>query len=285
MSTNQPTLLLLGCGQLGSALGQHYLKRGWRVIGARRRIEALPANVETLAMDFTEAASLSALGGIEADYVVVTLTPGERSEAAYRSVFETGLAALLAALNTRALKRLLFTSSTSVYHQNDGAWVNEQSPVEPSTYSGRAVLAGEQLLRDSGLPVSLIRFGGIYGGSSLRLAERVHAGHCAPPEPVHYSNRIHRDDCVRVLQHLIDRCEAGDTLADCYLAVDNAPAPIAEVHQWLAAQLDVSYRCDSGYRHMAGSKRGNNQRLRDSGFVFRYPDYRSGYTAVLKTTE
>jgi hypothetical protein len=88
---------------------------------------------------------------------------------------------------------------------------------------------------------------------------------------------------VRVLQHLIERSQSGNELADCYLAVDNEPAPIAEVHQWLAAQLGVPYRCDPDYRHMAGSKRGDNRRLRDSGFDFLYPDYRSGYSAVLTT--
>ncbi|MFT5575160.1 MAG: hypothetical protein ACI89D_000675, partial [Bermanella sp.] len=56
------------------------------------------------------------------------------------------------------------------------------------------------------------------------------------------------------------------------------------VHCWLAEQIQAEYKADAGYQHMAGSKRGNNQRLLDSGFEFLYPDYRSGYQAVLART-
>ncbi len=281
----EKTLLLIGCGQLGSALGEDFLKRGWRAVGARRNVARLPDGFEPLALDFRDGDSLKPLREIQADYVVVTLTPGERSAEAYKAVFEHGLADLLENLNRDRLQRLLFTSSTSVYHQNDGSVVNENSPVAPESFSGRSVLAAEQLLKQSGMPATAIRFGGIYGGASLRLAERVRAGQCAPPSPEHFSNRIHRDDCVGVLRHLIERQEAGAALSECYLAVDDAPAPIAEVHQWLAAQLGVPYEYDSDYRHMAGSKRGDNRRLRESGFEFRYPDYRAGYAAVLASAK
>jgi nucleoside-diphosphate-sugar epimerase len=281
----EKTLLLIGCGQLGSALGEDFLKRGWRVVGARRNVARLPDGFEPLALDFRDRDSLKPLREIQADYVVVTLTPGERSAEAYKAVFEHGLADLLENLNRDCLQRLLFTSSTSVYHQNDGSVVDENSPVAPESFSGRSVLAAEQLLKQSGMPATAIRFGGIYGGASLRLAERVRAGQCAPPSPEHFSNRIHRDDCVGVLRHLIEHQEAGAALSECYLAVDDAPAPIAEVHQWLAAQLGVPYEYYSDYRHMAGSKRGDNRRLRESGFEFRYPDYRSGYAAVLASAK
>ncbi|MFT5032409.1 MAG: nucleoside-diphosphate-sugar epimerase [Bacteroidia bacterium] len=284
VTPEKPTLLLLGCGQLGISLGEHYLQRGWKVVGARRNADKVPAEFSGLAMDFCNAAAVLPLKDIVAEYVVITLTPGGRSEEAYQRIFEEGLSNLLPALNRDSIKHVLFTSSTSVYHQNDGSVVDETSPTLPETFSGRAVLAAERLLAASGLPHSHIRFGGIYGGDSLRLAERVRAGKCAPAVPVHYSNRIHRLDCVRVLQHLIDRHRDGRVLENCYLAVDSAPAPIAEVHRWLAEQIQAEYKADAGYQHMAGSKRGNNQRLLDSGFEFLYPDYRSGYQAVLART-
>lgn len=281
MSLQKPTLLLLGCGQLGTALGQHYLQQGWSVVGVRRKADELPSGFQRLAMDFCDPVSVKQLATIAADYVVITLTPGGRSEEAYQRVFESGLSNLLSALNRSAIKHILFTSSTSVYHQNDGSVVDETSLVEPSGFSGRAVLAAERLLGESGLPFSAVRFGGIYGGETLRLAQRVREGQCAPLEPVHYSNRIHRDDCVRVLQHLLDRYQAGHRIDDCYLAVDDDPAPIAEVHRWLAGEMGVPYTADASYQHMAGNKRGDNRRLRESGFEFKYPDFRSGYKAVL----
>ncbi|WP_372749454.1 NAD-dependent epimerase/dehydratase family protein [Litorivivens sp.] len=277
----EKTLLLIGCGQLGAALGQHFLAKGWRVVGARRNVAALPPGFEALPLDFRAPQTFAGLRDVAADYVLVTLTPGARSAEAYKAVFELGFEGVLQALNTSALKRVLFASSTSVYHHNDGSVVDENSELAPTSYSGRSVLAAEQLLQASGLPATVVRFGGIYGGESLRLAERVRAGQCAPLEPPHFSNRIHRDDCVGVLRHVLEQSEAGAAVAGCYLAVDNDPAPIAEVHQWLAQQLGVPYQVDHGYRHMAGSKRGSNQRLRDSGYEFAYPDYRVGYAEVL----
>ncbi len=281
MIQQKPTLLLLGCGQLGTSLGEHYLQQNWQVVGVRRNTDTLPVGFRRLSMDFCDTGSLAPLADIAAEYVLISLTPAGRSEDGYRRMFEGGMRNLLSALNRSAIKRVLFTSSTSVYHQNDGSLVDENSSTLPETYSGKAVLAAEKLLVESGLPHSIVRFGGIYGGDSLRLAERVRAGQCAPMEPVHYSNRIHRQDCVRVLQHLLERQVNGQRLEACYLAVDNDPAPIAEVHRWLAGQIDMEYKADVSYSHMAGSKRGSNRRLRDSGFEFLYPDYRSGYRAVL----
>lgn len=285
MSHPKPTLLLLGCGQLGTALGQYYLSRGWSVVGVRRKADKLPGEFHRLSVDFGDPDSTRQLAAIAADYVVITLTPGGRSEEAYQRVFASGLGNLLSVLNRSSIKHVLFTSSTSVYHQNDGSVVDEASPLEPSSFSGRAVLGAERLLRESGLPFTAVRFGGIYGGDSLRLAQRVREGQCAPPEPVHYSNRIHRDDCVRVLQHLIELHHTGQRVDECYLAVDDDPAPIAEVHRWLAAEMNIPYATDASYRHMAGSKRGDNRRLRESGFDFNYPDFRSGYRAVPAPTQ
>lgn len=278
---DKKTVVVVGCGDIGTKLGEQLAARGWRVIGLRRSIDRLPSSIEGLAMDITDAASLEQLRDIAPDYLVMTLTPLAFTEAGYDAVFRDGLCTLLKVIDSSRLQRLLFVSSTSVYHQNDGGWVDEDSDTEPQSFSGRAVLAAEQQLVASELPVTVVRFGGIYGPGRHRLIERVRAGRCAPSDPVQYSNRIHRDDCVGVLRYLIDCVERGVELADCYLAVDNTPTPLAEVQAWLAAEMGFEHRCEESSAQRAGSKRCSNRRLRELGYAFIYPDFRDGYRAVL----
>ncbi|MES2820153.1 MAG: hypothetical protein V4812_14340, partial [Pseudomonadota bacterium] len=75
--------------------------------------------------------------------------------------------------------------------------------------------------------------------------------------------------------------QAGQALADCYLGVDDAPAPLAEVVDWLREQLDVSHWSDEARVRRAGSKRCSNARARTLGWAPQYPSYREGYGAIL----
>ena len=137
-------------------------------------------------------------------------------------------------------RRLLFTSSTSVYGQQEGEWVDENSPAEADGFSGRCIRAGEELLWDSPWPSVAVRFGGIYGPGRTRLIDSVREGTATRPAgPPVYTNRIHRDDCARALQHLLELPEAERL----YVAVDDDPAPLDEVLGWLARQLGIAGRC------------------------------------------
>ena len=77
------------------------------------------------------------------------------------------------------------------------------------------------------------------------------------------------------------RDAAGTPLADCYLGVDDAPAPLHEVVGWLREQLGVSHWAEQSSVRRAGSKRCSNARARALGWVPQYPSYREGYAAVL----
>jgi nucleoside-diphosphate-sugar epimerase len=277
----EKTLLLIGCGDLGSQLGLRFLKKSWRVIGQRRSVDKLPKGIEGIAADFTAPESLSALNDVAADYIFITLTPASSSEAGYHSIFVDGLKAILSNINSSRLKHIFFASSTSVYHQAEHEWVTEDSPTEPSSYSGRAVLAGEQLLANAKLPettgYSVLRFSGIYGPGRDRLLNTVRDGKCAPMHPVFYSNRIHSEDCVGIVEHFILQAEEGKKLAASYLCSDDLPVAIADVHQWLADQLDTPYRSKENFARRTGSKRCDNSRLINSGYNLQYPSFKEGY--------
>ncbi|CAA0102733.1 Protein YeeZ [Zhongshania aliphaticivorans] len=274
------SLLIIGCGDIGNGLAEIYMARDWRVQGLRRQTSKLADGVEGLAADVCDPSTLSALGPLQADYVVITLTPAGAGAEGYRAVFEDGLNSLLAAISEPP-KLVVFVSSTGVYAQAENEWIDEQSVTEPDRYSGQSLLRAEQAIAATGWPYTNIRFGGIYGSGRLQMLKKVISGDCAPAEPRHYTNRIHRDDCVGFIGHLIDRVEAGNDVAPCYLGVDNEPASIQDVQAWLAAELAVEYASKGQPITRTGSKRCSNKRLCDSGYVLKYPTFREGFLPVL----
>ncbi|ERS88290.1 SDR family oxidoreductase [Halomonas sp. PBN3] len=278
------TTLILGCGDIGTVLGQRLQEAGQRVIGARRKVEALAeSGLEAAAVDLTDPASLAALP--DADILVYVASADRFEEAAYRAAYPEGLAAALTEFGGRATppRHVFFVSSTSVYAQRDGETVDEASPTEPTGFSGQLMCEAERALLDHPLPGSVVRFSGIYGPGRDRLIRQVGEGRIAPPSPAMYTNRIHRDDCAGVLAHLIGRVLEGEGIDDLYLATDCEPAPLHDVMAWLAKQLKVEATAtiQSPLRRRA-SKRCSNARLLESGYQFRYPTFREGYAQVLR---
>jgi len=277
-------ILIAGCGYVGSALARARVARGDAVWGLRRNPVDLPAGVEPIAADLAVARSLAELPPA-LDAVVYAASPGGRDDAFYRTTYVEGLRNLLAALKTQSQRprRVVLISSTAVYGQTNGEWVDETSPTKPSHFSGQRLLEGEALLRDCELPGVVLRLGGIYGPRRTRLADQVRQGRVSIARGApHYTNRIHRDDCVGAIAHLIDLAEP----ADCYLGVDHEPEDEAVVLRWLAGVLGASSprvaRSDERREaRSGGNKRCRNARLVASGYAFRYPNYRDGYTAVL----
>ena len=286
-------ILIAGCGDVGAALGRILCGAGHAVWGLKRRPVELPPGVRPLPADLTDPATLADLPAA-LDAVVYSAAAAGFSEAAYQAAYVDGVRNVLAALERNGQRpgRLLFASSTSVYAQHRGEWVDEDSPAEADGFSGRCIRAGEALLRQSGWDAVVVRFGGIYGPGRTRLIDSVRAQTAVRPAgPPLYTNRIHRDDCARVLAHLLVRPEP---LA-LYLAVDDDPAPLDQVLDWLAAQLgappppttaqpSLKPGADAGQPtlRLRASKRCRNARLRASGFQFLYPSYRDGYAALLR---
>jgi nucleoside-diphosphate-sugar epimerase len=277
-------ILIAGCGQVGTLLGIALQKAGHVVWGLKRQPSTLPAALQPLSGDLSAAQSLNHLPP-DLDYVFYTAAPDGFSEPSYRAVYVDGVANLMSALQHRGEhpRRIFLTSSTSVYSQHQGEWVDENSPAAPSSFSGRLIRQGETLLWQGSYPATIIRFGGIYGPGRLRLLDTLRKGNATCIEhPPLYTNRIHLEDCAAALQHLL-------RLADpepLYLGVDNDPAPQCTVLRWLAEQLGVPgptvvAAATGPEAVMRANKRCSNARLRASGFRLRYPSYQDGYSTLL----
>lgn len=282
-NTKNPTLLVVGCGDLGAAVATHFAQRDWRVFGVRRKNVELPG-VTMLAADVTQPDSLRTLQTLQPDYVLIALTPGEFSDQRYRAVYVEGARNVLNALDKSHIKRVLWVSSTSVYHQNDGEWVDENSPAQPQAFSGARLLEAEQVIAASGLPHTAIRFGGIYGPDRDRLLRQLRGGQRSAIAPPRYSNRIHRDDAVAILQFLLERAASEAELQELYLGVDTEPALMSDIEQWCCEQLGVDYAALTADAPAArgGSRRCSSARLQALGYQFIYPTFRQGFAALLR---
>ncbi|MFG6176372.1 SDR family oxidoreductase [Halomonas sp. THAF12] len=278
------TTLILGCGDIGTTLGGELKASGQRVIGVRRDAARLAeSGLEGVSADLNDAAALAELP--DADILVYVVSADRFEEAAYRAAYPDGLKAVLDEFGGRQRppRHVFFVSSTSVYAQQEGEVVDEDSPTVPTGFSGLLMREAEQTLIDHVLPGTAVRFSGIYGPGRDRLIRQVGEGRIAAATPAMYSNRIHRDDCAGVLAHLIARALDGEALHELYLASDCEPAPLHEVMAWLAKQLKVeaTETIQSPLRRRA-SKRCDNARLLESGYRFRYPSFREGYAQVLR---
>ena len=276
-------VLIAGCGYVGASLARRLADAGHEVIGLRRRPVPIPG-ARVVALDLMRGADLGAIpDGI--DRVVYAVSAGGGDEAAYRAAYVTGLANLASELGRRDERaiRLVFTSSTGVYGQSDGEWVDEASPTEPSHFSGRILLEGESLALASGVPAVVLRLGGIYGPERTRVIDSVRSGEaiCRDGEPV-WTNRIHRDDAAGAIAHLLF-AEAPPSIV---VGVDHEPADQCEVFHWLADRLGVPPpQRGSGptrdRRYERSNKRCRNARLLGTGFRFAYPTFREGYESLL----
>lgn len=277
------TILLAGCGDLGTEAGLRFAGLGHRVVGWRRSPAKLPAAIEGARADLASPD----LPPVPADTsaVVIAVAADSPTEEAYRSAYVRGVANVLDALERDGVapRRIIFVSSTAVYGDASGGWVDEATPPNPGGFSGRVLVEAEDLLQGrlagTGSVGISLRLGGIYGPGRTRLIDQVKSGSAVIPEDVRYTNRIHRDDAAGALVHLATMDAAP---APVYVGVDNEPADMGTVLRFLAAELGLpSPQVGHAGPARGGNKRCANHLLRNTGFAFTFPTFREGYKDVI----
>lgn len=268
-------VLIAGCGDVGTRLGLALTADGHQAFGLRRDPGGLPASIQPVAADLSDPRTLTDLPA-DLDALVFLPTPDHRDEAAYRATYVEGLRHLLDALDSLPA-RLLVVSSTAVYGQQDGQWVDEDSPTDPGGYNGRVLLEMEALARQRVPAAVVVRCSGIYGPGRTWLLQRAREGGEVQQRPPAWSNRIHADDVAGFLAHLLG-AQAPEKV---YLASDDAPAPRYEVLAWLAERLGAPPPRGVDQPGADQGRRVRNHRLRRSGYRLRYADFRAGYTPLL----
>jgi nucleoside-diphosphate-sugar epimerase len=270
-----PDVLLVGCGDLGSAVGLRLAGFGHRVLALRRNAARVPAPLRGLSVDLSQA--VPDLADLRARYVVVALTARPRTEESYRATYVGGMRRALDALAATgtAPERAVLVSSTAVHGSHElPPLEDETAPPSPSDGPGRVLVEAEELFHDRLPGGTVLRLSGLYGGSSTRLLDMVREGRVTDPH--RWTNRIHREDAAAAVVHLLTRGAEPDGL---YLGTDDEPAQMGDVAAYLAARLGAPAppAADPARGH---GKRLSNARLRATGWEPSRPSYREGYAQV-----
>ena len=275
-------ILIAGCGDIGSRLGTLLMKDGHQVWAIRRNTDKLPKGFQPIALDLANPIDASLLPN-DLCAVYCTIAASEKTDAGYKSAYVDGVENLLAGLAGQTkLERLVFVSSTSVYGQRGGAWVDEESPTDPERFNGQRMLEAENKVSASPWTSTCVRFGGIYGAGRERLLQSVLSGTAKLKDPERgstpfYTNRIHQDDCAGILACLLESSNPPGIL----IGVDNNPAPYNTVLSWMADQCGTPLSSEPHANPGSSNKRCKDVQLRELGYELLYPSFRHGYRPLI----
>jgi len=283
------TRLIFGCGYLGKRVASRWLECGHDVFVSTRSNQRADdfskQGLRPIVCDITEPTSLANLPSTET--VLFAVGFDRTSGRSISEVYGDGLRNVLHALPS-SIQRMIYISSTGVYSQDDGQWVNEDSTCQPKREGGKACLAAEQLLANHpiGAKTNVLRLAGIYGPERVPRLNDVKAGKpLAAPSHGHL-NLIHVDDAADIAVAVDQRAAVPRT----YLVSDGHPVLRREYYCEIARLLGANEPQftepadqDPAAQRAASDKRISNQRLLDELHVsFRYPSYREGLTELLR---
>jgi nucleoside-diphosphate-sugar epimerase len=276
-------VMIVGCGDVGGRLARHLHQQGCTVHGLRRSVAQLPEGVLPVIGDVQASACPADWPREPLDYLVYCVAASQHDAAGYQAAYVDGLRHVIGWLqqNAQAPRRIFFVSSTSVYGQVDGQWVDENSDTRPEGFAGELMLQAERSLLDSGFAATVVRLTGIYGPGRERLIEQVRQGYRVAERPPLYGNRIQVEDAAALLAFLLLADQRGEALETCYIGVDDDPAALFEVVAWLRERLGVTQWSATESVRRTGSKRCGNARARALGWAPRYPSFREGYGAMI----
>ena len=274
------TLLSLGHGYSAEALARRLIPEGWAVIGTTRRAERAvalrAAGVEPVIWPESGPGDIAAACA-RATHVLVSAAPDAGGDPF------VGLAPALG-----HVAWVGYLSTTGVYGDHQGGWVDETTALTPAGARGAARVEAERQWLQSGLPVHLFRLAGIYGPGRGPF-EKVRDGTARRIiKPGQYFSRIHVEDIAQVLAASIARPKPGAAYNVC----DDEPAPPEDVLSYAAHLLglpeppavpfDEAEMTPMARSFYSESKRVRNDRIKkELGVRLLYPTYRDGLAGLL----
>lgn len=292
-------VLIIGTGYVGLPLATEMVRRGHDVSGLRRDASGSPAlaaiGIKPLIADITRPADLAKYSN-DFDWVVNCVASGGGGAENYRQVYLQGMRNIIEWLRPGSRNtcdpspRLVYTSSTSVYGQNDGSFVDEKSSADPATETGRVLLETERALLEAAQTRNfvgiILRVAGIYGPERGYWFKQVLNGEARlDGKGDRFLNMIHRDD---VIGCIIAALERGKT-REIYNAVDDEPVSQFNFFSWLATSLGkpmpdvIADNIEATRKRGATNKRISNLKLKaELGYSFRYPSFREGYSVAIR---
>jgi len=273
------TLLCLGYGYTASTLARRLLADGWRVIGTSRE-SMVEDGVEMLTWPGDDVS----LDGVT--HILSSIAPTADGDPVL-----AGLRDKIAA--AKDLEWVGYLSTTVVYGDHDGGWVDENTPITPAANRGKWRAQAEFEWRSmDGLPLHIFRLAGIYGPGRGPFAKLKTGKARLIIKPGQVFSRIHVDDIAQVLAASIAQPNPGAIYNVC----DDVPVPPQDVLSYAAELLGLSMPPEVPFEEaamtpMALSFYSENKRVRnalikqDLGVQLMYPDYRTGLKAVFEAED
>lgn len=285
--------LIAGCGYVGLALGAQLAREGHTVCGVRRHSagtrELEAVGIQPLIADITRFETLAEIPA-DFDWAVHCASASGGGREDYLRIYVEGNRNLQLWLAGSRLRKYVYTSSTGVYAQDDGAVVEESGPTEPQSETGKILLQAEQLLlkaaSEAGFPAVILRVAGIYGpGRGYWLRQFLSGEATLEGDGRRRLNMVHRDDVAGAIASALQKGVPGQI----YNVVDNQPPTQAEVFEWLSRTLGRPMPPSVPETQLGPGRRAvtnkiiSNRRLRSElGWAPKFPSFREGYQAELK---
>lgn len=265
-------IVIAGLGYTGMSIARVFRAAGWEVLGLTRTEDSAKEQargISTAACDISNRESVEQLAGLgyqHVDAVVHCASSGRGGAEEYRAVYLEGSRHLLEFLQP---KRFVFTSSTSVYAQTDGGWINEEGVAEPERDTGRILRETEALVLSRGGIVA--RVAGIYGPGRSVLLRKFFSGEAVIEEDGRrWINQVHRDDIATAMRVLVERAPV-----EIYNVSDDQPLTQGELYEWLARKFSKPVPpagpIDPNRKRGWTSKRVSNAKLRVLGWAPKWP--------------
>jgi len=283
-------LFCFGLGYSGQVIGALLKAQGWKVSGTTRDSdskERLEQDGFTMHL-FDDDHQISPDVLDDVSHILLSIPPDEAGDPVFLQ-YSNALAA-----RAENIEWVGYLSTTGVYGDRQGEWVDENSPLTPSTKRGEKRLKAETdwlaLYESSHLPVHLFRLAGIYGSGSNQL-EKVAAGTAKRRiKPGQVFSRIHVDDIAGIVIASMKKPNPGQAYNVC----DDEAGPPQDVVTYAAHLLnmepppevifDPNDMTAMGLSFFAESKRVSNEKVKSElGYVFKFPTYREGLKALLST--
>lgn len=289
-------VLIVGCGYVGLELGRQWAAAGAEVAGVCRSPESaaglVAAGLGAITGDITAAGDVGRWPG-GWDVVVNAVSSSRGGPEVYRDVYLAGTRHLAGWLRGTGVGRYVHLSSTSVYGQTEGGWVDETSATEPGSATSRILVETEAWLMsafaEDGFPVQILRVAGIYGpGRGFALQQLLKGEARIQGDGLRWVNMVHRDDVASAVRAVAERGGVGRV----YNVVDDEPVAQGEFVTWLARSRGLPVPPVATEAENAARKRGlthkrvSNRRLRaETGWEPLYPTFRQGYAPGRDGTE
>jgi nucleoside-diphosphate-sugar epimerase len=273
-----PDALILGCGYLGRRVAARWIAAGKSVAAlTRKNADALTAlGIEPILGDVLDPASLRNVP--RASTVLYAVGMDRSSGKTMHDVYVNGLRHVLDTISPPDW--FIYVSSTGVYGQSDGGWVDEESPNEPAEDSGNVVLAAERLLREKLPGAIVLRFAGIYGPDRLLRKRAILNGEPLIGDAEKWLNLIHVEDGVEAVL----AAEAKARPCETFLIADDFPVTRRDFYTLLAQLLNAK---SAAFEHRpepgAPNRRISNRKAREQlGWSPHYPSYHQGLPAAVR---